>query len=120
MQMPLWNELDSEPQSRWIANKQTAKTGFVNLAMGLLDGSLKMEPFLSGEGLSLEELRRLYPRPAVPGTGNGVTHVVCSDCGRDGSPLQLHMQGGWLCPLCHREFMVRMGYSDEYGRLLED
>lgn len=118
MQGPLRKE--PEPVPRWITNKQTAKTGFVNLAMGLLDGSLQLEPYLSGEGLSLDKLRQVYLRPAVPTKGNGVTSVSCSDCGRSGSPLRMNMQAGWLCPLCHREHMVRMGYEDEYGRLLPD
>lgn len=109
---------DLESQERWIENKRTAKTGFLNLAMAWIDRELDIDMELSGEGISLEDLRRAYPRPENPRKGNGYTDIVCSDCGREGEPLQLNPQRGWLCKLCHREYMVAMGYEDEYGRLL--
>ena len=113
MQQRLWDE--SKPLPRWIENKGTAKTGFLNLAMAILDGA-----FDDRESLSLEELRVAMPRPTVRGKGNGVTTAACTDCGRVNCPLHLNLQQGWLCALCHREFMVKMGYTDEYGNLLPE
>jgi len=100
-------------------NKNTLKTQFLNLAFDFLDGDLSIERDLECVGESLESLRRRMPRPTERAWSNGVSVQACSDCGRGGVPLRLHMQGGWLCALCHRELMVRLGYEDEYGRLVK-
>jgi len=94
-------------------NRNTAKTPFVLLAMASLERL--GEP---REPLSLDQLRERMPRPAERAPSNQLNIVACSDCGRGWVPLTLHMQGGWLCALCHRELTVRLGYTDEYGRLL--
>ena len=118
MQQPLF---DSPPKlPNFITNKQTAKTGFINLAFLMLDGLYDIERDLECVGEPLESIQARMPYPAEPRRGNGVSYVTCSRCGRDRDPLRLNLRGGWLCLRCHREFMVWMGWQDEQGHMLPD
>ena len=93
---------------RWIRNRRTAKSGFLNLAFLLLDGAgadFKRTP--------LQELRRRLPPPTEPAPSNGVTIVARSVCGRGNYSLRLDMKDGWLCVVCAREKDIREGLEEE-------
>ena len=96
----------------------SAKTGFLLTANLIIDGYLDIDRDLERVGESLTSLKARLPRPASPARTNQLTEVSCSDCGRTGHPLRLHLVGGWLCPLCHRELQVKNLVEDEYGRLI--
>lgn len=118
MQKRLFDE--PEAISYFVHNKNTAKSMFVNLALLLLDGAIDLDQSLDGVGEPLQSIQSRMPYPENPRRGNGLNECTCSRCGRTGVILKLNLRAGWLCLRCNREYMVAMGWEDEYGRLLPD
>ncbi|MXZ13829.1 MAG: hypothetical protein F4Y78_07510 [Candidatus Dadabacteria bacterium] len=101
-------------------NRNTAKNALINAALACLDGKVCIERDLECVGESLDSLRARMPKPENPPRTNQIFDASCSDCGRTGSPLRLHLRHGWLCALCHREQAAADGVEDEFGRLLPE
>ena len=118
----LWLEMmpaEARTSLKQMHNANTISPLFIQVGLLLTEGWLDIDRDVGGNGYHIDELREAFPTPETPAPSNGWNKIACQECGIGGTTMQLNLQKGWLCPKCHREWMMECGYEDEYGNETE-